>query len=620
MINTLPQSLIDTAKKILTKKTYYRGTDNPNEKKLIEEKSIRPSINHITGKPEKGLSVSDVPSVSKYFNYMYSLTGDEIGSGSDGEPLLSLESVKFIKWIKSPDNINESLENPMIDVDGEMKHKHNSNGQPIHHTDEGIRNFHRWFGKSKTVDEHGRPQVFYHGTDSNFDEFKKTHGTISTVFGSDKVDRHGHFFTDDKYLANTFSKSGKVMSVYLKAHHPLDMRNGVSDDKLGEFENHGLSPRWFTHSHMEDWERFDGDDGKDFTDTLNKMGHDSVIIHEPATSTQKGGSAFVVFHPHQIKSSESNTGEFSPNKNRITESTENRIREEHYNLNFWKRDAKKFGLSVSYNQKTNSVGKPILEEVEVWFAEDNDKKCHGIFFKGGGTNYGHLIHEKEEETPKEILEAFFDSYQPFTSNHSFYVFENSLDESFDTKYHLYDMTDEAYKQKPEIKKQNDEYNIRNYKVEFHPETRQIFTTYHRDGAWEIHHQKDDTVGEELKSKSPPMGFSGHVLGFIKDKLSKNEKVRINGTKEMIPMFHKKASRLAPKLDAGVTQIEKGVDPHRTGLDIHEFLIYPNRLKESLMPLQFINPHDKIRFLREHFPESSSIKEYEERLKKQGHQL
>lgn len=45
-------------------------------------------------------------------------------------------------------------------------------------------------------------------------------------------------------------------------------------------------------------------------------------------------------------------------------------------------------------------------------------------------------------------------------------------------------------------------------------------------------------------------------------------------------------------------------------DIHEFLMYPNSLKECLLPLQFINPHEKIRFFKEQFgnikPLSSSI--------------
>jgi hypothetical protein len=81
-------------------KIYYRGTDNLEEEKLVKNKTIRPSINHLTNKPEKGLSVSDTKSVGKHFKYMYSLTGKEIGEGSDGEPILDISSIKFIRWIK----------------------------------------------------------------------------------------------------------------------------------------------------------------------------------------------------------------------------------------------------------------------------------------------------------------------------------------------------------------------------------------------------------------------------------------------------------------------------------------------------------------------------------------
>ena len=44
-----------------------------------------------------------------------------------------------------------------IDVDGVQRPTENSLGQPIHSTDEGIRNFWEWFGDSKVVDEQGRP-------------------------------------------------------------------------------------------------------------------------------------------------------------------------------------------------------------------------------------------------------------------------------------------------------------------------------------------------------------------------------------------------------------------------------------------------------------------------------
>jgi N12 class adenine-specific DNA methylase len=50
-----------------------------------------------------------------------------------------------------------------INVDGIDRPTTNSNGQPIHPTEEGIRNFWRWFGDSRVVDAEGRPLVVYHG-------------------------------------------------------------------------------------------------------------------------------------------------------------------------------------------------------------------------------------------------------------------------------------------------------------------------------------------------------------------------------------------------------------------------------------------------------------------------
>lgn len=82
------------------KKIYYRGTDNHDEDVLVGNKTLLPSLNHITNDREIGISVSDVPSVSKYFKYMYKLTGKEVGEGSDGEPLLDPATIEFIKWVK----------------------------------------------------------------------------------------------------------------------------------------------------------------------------------------------------------------------------------------------------------------------------------------------------------------------------------------------------------------------------------------------------------------------------------------------------------------------------------------------------------------------------------------
>jgi hypothetical protein len=63
------------------------------------------------------------------------------------------------------DQILKSLSSD-IDVDGVKRPTMNSEGRPIHLSEEEIRNFWRWFGDSIVVDDQGRPLVVYHGTDA----------------------------------------------------------------------------------------------------------------------------------------------------------------------------------------------------------------------------------------------------------------------------------------------------------------------------------------------------------------------------------------------------------------------------------------------------------------------
>ncbi len=60
-----------------------------------------------------------------------------------------------------------------IDVDGVQRSTLNSEGRPIHPTEEGVRNFWRWFGDSKVVDAKGRPLVVYHGGAEEVNSFSR---------------------------------------------------------------------------------------------------------------------------------------------------------------------------------------------------------------------------------------------------------------------------------------------------------------------------------------------------------------------------------------------------------------------------------------------------------------
>src|SRR5574343_492779 len=109
-----------------------------------------------------------------------------------------------------------------INVDGVERPTTNSTGQLIHQTEDGIRNFWKWFGESKVVDSEGRPLVVYHGTTENFSTF----GGGSTAYGI--------FFTPDYGTASFYGdgKNGRVVEVYLKADELADLDDADTFERV----------------------------------------------------------------------------------------------------------------------------------------------------------------------------------------------------------------------------------------------------------------------------------------------------------------------------------------------------------------------------------------------------
>lgn len=228
---------------------------------------------------------------------------------------------------------------PMIEVDGVMKHRNNSLGQPIHPSDEGIKNFHRWFGKSKMVDDIGRPLVYYHGTGKDFNEF-------SHKFTGGGVDQHGagFYFTRKHDLSNAYASSHTV-PVYLKVEKPLHRESENSftrtqvkgmitsaPDHKESLENHGDISYYGYNKVLNDAvgayvnlpkfhaivalhnDFYGSGSHEDLLKSITKhTGHDGVSVPEEDIVT--------VFHPHQIKSAIGNNGEFA-HQTRIDEDFE----------------------------------------------------------------------------------------------------------------------------------------------------------------------------------------------------------------------------------------------------------------------------------------------------------
>ena len=98
----------------------------------------------------------------------------------------------------------------MVDIDGVMRHTKNSEGRQIAHTIDGIKNFYKWFGDSKVVDEQGRPLAVYHGSFNKFSEFDKSKINPYSQYGG-----KGFFFAKDPEMAKMYGDN--VYPVYLNA-------------------------------------------------------------------------------------------------------------------------------------------------------------------------------------------------------------------------------------------------------------------------------------------------------------------------------------------------------------------------------------------------------------------
>lgn len=97
-----------------------------------------------------------------------------------------------------------------IDVDGVKRPVADSTGRPIHYTEDGLRNFWRWFGDSKVVDDAGRPVPQFHATQKDFDAFKVS-----------SVDIGAHFGTAAQALDRRDVFGAQTIPVYLRINNPL---------------------------------------------------------------------------------------------------------------------------------------------------------------------------------------------------------------------------------------------------------------------------------------------------------------------------------------------------------------------------------------------------------------
>ena len=193
-----------------------------------------------------------------------------------------------------------------------------------------------WLQNTHAWDGH-KPMTFYHATTKDFDTFN-THGTgfASALGMAFEVERHGSFFAVDPMFAESFiekpdypgeyKEGGRVIPVHLSVQNPIDLRdNNLSymlrdEDTVEGFKANDIDLRsiYYHVPEFDRWELFDGPEGGEFVDNLQKLGFDGAIINEsiPNNSNAKSGEVWVVFNPNQVKSIH-NRGSFSPDDPRL---------------------------------------------------------------------------------------------------------------------------------------------------------------------------------------------------------------------------------------------------------------------------------------------------------------
>lgn len=186
-------------------------------------------------------------------------------------------------------------------------------------------NFKNWFGDwendpenaSKVVDENGEPMVVYHGTTNDetikvWNEKAKTYDTSHEPFtlfkrAVDGLPNSGMFFNSSEN--NAYEYGYNHYAVYLNAKNPL-----VIDCKGNLYNSIKHEGKTMDTYDWANWAEENGFDGVIFKNIKDGVDYSSM---------QNTTDDYVVFYSNQIKSAESNNGDFSADNNDIRFSLRN---------------------------------------------------------------------------------------------------------------------------------------------------------------------------------------------------------------------------------------------------------------------------------------------------------
>jgi hypothetical protein len=218
----------------------------------------------------------------------------------NGEKLDAIRSADEVRFSQaSPFDGSETATTPLklgattLMVDGVERPALNSNGKPIHWSEEGVRNFWRWFQNSAVTDDNGRPLVATHMTGEPWTVYDKSKARDSAVWGKGL-----YLSLENKWVSGA---ANNEMQLYIRSVNPLDITGPLEEKELETLSDY--VGRKVDVVPLLTMEKRSGS----VTQGASDAGFDGIIHLGPGST----GRHIVVFTPEQVKSATGNTGAFS---------------------------------------------------------------------------------------------------------------------------------------------------------------------------------------------------------------------------------------------------------------------------------------------------------------------
>ena len=264
--------------------------------------------------------------------------------------------------------------------------------------------FKRWFGDwkkhpnkaSKAVDKDGRPLVMYHGTDADFTEFntdiQRTNGKLN--FGK------GIYLTPNKSLAEMYTTTGNVMSLYVAIKNPYE----IFSTRLDEFDLQKLSTEFGENVTLDNIDK-----------VLQKNGYDGIIARNYNGATNPINQV-IVFNSNQVKSATDNIGTFDSNNPNIQYSLGSPMQQLRYNPEAYAKHLnRKYGAKADTNSITRKLRQITIEDNKSQKAQDATREA--VYNKKSGEKIGDLTLKERliNEVAAELSESIVAPLSPYSA-------------------------------------------------------------------------------------------------------------------------------------------------------------------------------------------------------------